>query len=176
MPIFASPLPSTQTGFILWQTWSLEKGKSHRVLNQENSECVQTLECLLCRNNPSQTAYYEKMCCSGARSTICFFTSSTISYELALAVLSKPSNSKFGLQFDPLEPIQSSRCHWCKKKKKTVSIALNFDFHILTFFILGDTGGFQYMDCSLVSASYWNIQVSSQVMVFSINSDFSSDL
>ncbi len=46
-----------------------------------------------------------------ARSATCFSTTTAISYELGLAVLPKLSNNKFGSQFDPLKPIQSSqRC------------------------------------------------------------------
>ncbi len=45
--------------------------------------------------------------------------------------------------------------------EKMISTTLNFDFSILTFFILGDAG-----ICHLASKSHWNIQVSSQVMIF----------
>uniref|UniRef100_A0A224Y0P2 Secreted protein n=1 Tax=Panstrongylus lignarius TaxID=156445 RepID=A0A224Y0P2_9HEMI len=55
-------------------------------------------------------------------------------------------------------------------------MAFNFDFDILALFILGDAGVFQCMDCRLVSTSYWNIQVSSHVMMFSINSGSQENL
>ncbi len=48
-------------------------------------------------------------------------------------------------------------------------MALNFDFNILAFFILDDAEVFQSIDCCLVSTLYWNVQISSQVMMFSIN-------
>ncbi len=61
-------------------------------------------------------------------------------------------------------------------EKKQVSTILNFEFNILVFFfILDNTGDFQYVDCQLVSTSYFNIQVSSQVMMVSINSGYSSN-
>ena len=60
--------------------------------------------------------------------------------------------------------------------EKTISMALNFDFDILAFFILGNAGVFQCMDYCLVSTSYWNFMVSSQVIMFSINSSSSSNL
>ncbi len=55
--------------------------------------------------------------------------------------------------------------------KKLIGMTLNFNFSILTFFILGNARVFQSMDCHMVSTSYWNIHVSSQVMIFSISSD-----
>ncbi len=125
-------------------------------------------------NNASQAAHYGQVCCPGARSMTRFSTTPTISCELALTVLPKLSNSNFSLQFDPLKPIQSSRCHCCQKK--AISTSLNFDFNIPAFFILGDAGAFQCLYCHLVSTLYWNNRVSSQVMMFSINSGSSSNL
>ena len=61
-------------------------------------------------------------------------------------------------------------------EKKTISMAVNFDLDILAFFILGDEGVFQCLDCRLVSTSYWNIQVSLLVMMFSINSGSTSNI
>lgn len=55
-------------------------------------------------------------------------------------------------------------------------MGLNFDFDILAFFILGEIGVFQCMDCRLVLTSYGYIQVSSQVMIFFSNSGSSSNL
>jgi hypothetical protein len=38
--------------------------------------------------------------------------------------------------------------------KKTIIIALTFDLLILAFFILGEVGVFQCIDCPFVSGSY----------------------
>ena len=55
-------------------------------------------------------------------------------------------------------------------------MALNFDFDILAFFNIVGARVFQCIDCRLVLNLYWNVQVSSQVMMFSINSGSSSNL
>ncbi len=112
---------------------------------------------------------YEQKHCLGSK--ICNFFSATpaISYKLSLAVLPNLSNCQFGLHFDSVELIQSSRCCWCWKKRDY--LALNFDFDILTFFfVLSNAGVSQCMDSHLVSTWYSDIQVSLQVMMFSINS------
>jgi hypothetical protein len=54
--------------------------------------------------------------------------------------------------------------------KKTIIIAFTFDLLILAFFILGEVGVFQCVDCLFVSGSYRKIHVSSHVMKFSSTS------
>ncbi len=99
-----------------------------------------------------------------------FFYNSTC-YELALTLLSKLWNSKFGLQFDPLEPIQSSWCRWYRKKK----ISVAFWFRHPRFCHYCRCRCFPMHGLHLVSTLYWNIQVSSQMMMFSINAGSSSN-
>ena len=54
-----------------------------------------------------------------------------------------------------------------RMSKKMIIIALNFDLLCCAFFCLHEVGLFRCMDWRLLSGSYWNNQVSSQVIMFS---------
>jgi len=58
--------------------------------------------------------------------------------------------------------------------KKTINMALNFEQLMRAFFGLGDDVDFHCIDCRLVSGSYVNTEVSSQVIIeFNKSSTFS---
>jgi hypothetical protein len=54
--------------------------------------------------------------------------------------------------------------------KKTIIIAFTIDLLIPAFFILGEVGVFQRIDCLFVYRSHWKIHISSHVMTFSSTS------
>lgn len=136
------------------------------MLNRGSTVRVRAMGGLLRKNNVSQTACYGQVPLSWCKIHDLFFHNSGCFLRTRSRSVAKTLvySLTFWNQFSHHDAVDV---------EKTINMPLTFYFDILVFFILGDSGVLDSTDCTLVSTSYWNIKVSSQVMMFSSSSNLS---